>query len=280
MLSERPPGLTCSAVRMEIGRVEMVRQGHVGRHRIGIRRQVVDELDAENIARPRPQGRTREIALIGPERQPIAADVLVGVSDPQVGSQLPVHRAPDLRFDQQRVLVERRPRNAAAAAAWPAMSIAASPAASLRMFARPRSPGARTAVPTAAPLRRKRRRVGGRQPCERSASWVSPAEQARVATLRIPRGWSSIRRTASVQLTTQRVKSGANRWLPPARKHPAGLCEGPAFHRRRLPLAQRPVSAKVEPHDDVLVVVAKALAENVHATGMFCPRIDAEAHAD
>ena len=43
MLSAMPSGLTCEPVRMEIGRVEVVRQVVIRRHRVAVGRQVVDE---------------------------------------------------------------------------------------------------------------------------------------------------------------------------------------------------------------------------------------------
>jgi len=105
-------GAHMRTVEMEVRRVEVVRQHHVERHRVGVRRQVVKEADSQRVARPYAQGGSRDRAFVGPERQPVAADILVGIADPQGRPQLSIRRAADLRLEEWRPRRERRPRGA------------------------------------------------------------------------------------------------------------------------------------------------------------------------
>ncbi len=132
-------GIDVHAVDMEVRGVEVVRQRHVERHRVRVRRQLVLQPQAKHVARPGAEGGTRDRPFIGPQRQPVAADVLVGIADPQGGAQLAIHGAADFRFD------ERRP---------------GPPAARPREIATPARAGASSAA-AAEPFSRKRRRESG-----------------------------------------------------------------------------------------------------------------------
>ena len=69
------------AVEMEIGVVELMRMADVGGHPVAVRRQIVDQLDAQRLAGLHAQGRTGAAALIGPDIEPDAADLAIGVAD-------------------------------------------------------------------------------------------------------------------------------------------------------------------------------------------------------
>ena len=105
------------AVEMQVGGVEMMQQRHVDRGRVRVGWQRVGEADAQHVAGFDTQGRARDRAFIGAQRQAIAADVLVGVADAQVAAQFAVRRAAHLRLNQRRVLVVGRARDAAAGVA-------------------------------------------------------------------------------------------------------------------------------------------------------------------
>lgn len=89
-----------SVMEMEVRRVEVVRQVHPRWLRVGVRRQVVAQANLQGIARPRPQRRAGERSLVSAEREPVAADVVVGVGDAQRSAQLAIGRAPLLRLHQ------------------------------------------------------------------------------------------------------------------------------------------------------------------------------------
>ena len=91
---------------MQVRRVEMMRLVDIGRHRVAVRRQVVDDPDPKNIAATQAQRRPGNAALITPHVEPIAADVLVGVADVQRRPQLTADRAAQLRFGERRALGE------------------------------------------------------------------------------------------------------------------------------------------------------------------------------
>ena len=78
------------AMKVKIRRIEVMRQGHVDQHRIGIGRKVVDEPDVQNIAGPNAQCRARDVSLVSAQKQPITANILVGVANPQRGLQRPI----------------------------------------------------------------------------------------------------------------------------------------------------------------------------------------------
>ena len=105
-------GADMQAMQMEIGGVEVVRQHHIERHRIGVRRQRIDESDPQHVTGSQAERGAGNVSLIGPKRQPIAPHVLVGVGDPQRRSQFPVHRTSDFRLDQEVIPVVRGARNA------------------------------------------------------------------------------------------------------------------------------------------------------------------------
>ena len=67
------------AMEMEIGVVELMRLADVGGHPVPVRRQIVDQLDAQRVAGLHAQGRPRAAAFIGPDIEPDAADLAVGV---------------------------------------------------------------------------------------------------------------------------------------------------------------------------------------------------------
>ena len=91
---------------MQVRRVEMMRLVDIGRHRVAVRRQVVDDPDPKNIAATQAQRRPGNGALIAPHVEAIAADVLIGVADLQRRPQLAADRAAQLRFDQGQALGE------------------------------------------------------------------------------------------------------------------------------------------------------------------------------
>ena len=89
-------------VRMEIGRVELMWKRVDHRHRIAVGRKVVDQLYPQHVAWLHAQGRAGDGALITSHEEPVAADILVGILQPQSSTQLSVHGATDLWLDEGR----------------------------------------------------------------------------------------------------------------------------------------------------------------------------------
>jgi hypothetical protein len=90
---------------MEIRVVVLMRKRRIGRPQVAVGRQVVDEANLQGFARLQAQGR-RQAALVGPQIEPHAADVAIGVGAAQAGAEHAVRRAPGLGLDQR--LVHRR----------------------------------------------------------------------------------------------------------------------------------------------------------------------------
>ncbi len=105
-------------VRVEIRCVEMMRQRHVERHGIWIGRHLVAQTDAQHVPGANPQRGARDRVLVGPQGQPVAANIVVGVTDTQIRSQLPVGRLTSVRLDQRGTGREWHPRSAATITGW------------------------------------------------------------------------------------------------------------------------------------------------------------------
>jgi hypothetical protein len=101
-LSEMPLGLTCSQVGMKIGGVELMRQRMVDRCLIAVGRHVIDELDAQHVARFQAQRRSWQRAFVSPHIEPVATDILIGVLHAQHGVELAIGGTADLRLDEGR----------------------------------------------------------------------------------------------------------------------------------------------------------------------------------
>ncbi len=97
------------AVEVEVGRVELVRLVHVGRRGVAVRRQVVDQLHLQRVARPHLHGRPRRVALVRADEQAIAADVPPGILDAERRFEHAVDRLADLGFDERRAGLEGDP---------------------------------------------------------------------------------------------------------------------------------------------------------------------------
>ena len=89
-------------VGMQIGGVEMMRQRVVDRLGIAVGRHVIDELDAQHVARLQAQRRAGSGAFVGPHIEPVAADILIGVVHAQRGVELAIGGTADLRLDEGR----------------------------------------------------------------------------------------------------------------------------------------------------------------------------------
>ena len=90
------------SVGMKVGSVEVMRQGMVRRRGIAIGRHVVDELDAQHIAWLYAQSGSGHGAFVHPHIEPVAADILIGVSHAQRGVERAIDGTADLRLDERR----------------------------------------------------------------------------------------------------------------------------------------------------------------------------------
>ncbi len=90
------------SVGMKVGGVEIMRQRMVDRRRIAVGRHVVDELDAQHVARLQAQRRAGNGAFISPHIEPVAANILVGVLHAQRGVEFAIRGTADLRLDEGR----------------------------------------------------------------------------------------------------------------------------------------------------------------------------------
>ena len=89
------------SMEVEIGVVELMRLTDVRGKPVPVRRQIVDQLDAQRVAGLHAQGRTWDAAIIAADVEPDAADVPVGVAYPQGRVQDAVHGAPHLGLDER-----------------------------------------------------------------------------------------------------------------------------------------------------------------------------------
>jgi hypothetical protein len=86
-------------MKMEIGVVELMRMANIGGQDVPVRRQIVDEFDAQRFAGLHAQGRPRTAAVIRPHIKPDAADSPVSVRHAQSGVEHTVDGSAHLRLD-------------------------------------------------------------------------------------------------------------------------------------------------------------------------------------
>ena len=74
------------AVRVQIGRVEAIRQVVVVRLRIAVRRQLIDEADAQHVAGTRTERGAGRHSIISAHVELVPADVLIRIADTERGA--------------------------------------------------------------------------------------------------------------------------------------------------------------------------------------------------
>ena len=79
-----------------------MRQRMVDRCLIAVGRHVIDELDAQHVARFQAQRRSWQRAFVSPHIEPVATDILIGVLHAQHGVELAIGGTADLRLDEGR----------------------------------------------------------------------------------------------------------------------------------------------------------------------------------
>jgi hypothetical protein len=88
-------------LEVEIGVVELMRLTDVGGKPVPVRRQIIDQLDAQRAAGLHAQGRPRAAAFIRPNMEPDTADLPVGVAYPQGRAKHAIDGPPHLGFDKR-----------------------------------------------------------------------------------------------------------------------------------------------------------------------------------
>jgi hypothetical protein len=101
-------GADVQPMDVDVRGVEVMGQVGIERHLRPVRRQLVAQTDAEDIARLHPQGRTGDRSLIRTHREAVSADVDVGVLDMELGGELAVDGTAHLGLDELRGLPRRR----------------------------------------------------------------------------------------------------------------------------------------------------------------------------
>ncbi len=96
------------AMEVEIGVVELMRLTDVRGKPVPVRRQIVDQLDAQRVAGLHAQGRPRAAAFIGPDIEPDTADLPVGVAYPQGRAKHAIDGPPHLGLDKRLIHGGRR----------------------------------------------------------------------------------------------------------------------------------------------------------------------------